>query len=57
MAQPTAPKLLHVQDRYTWRLYTAAAAGMGFFAGMLANNWLQRHFIPIAPAVPGGGEK
>lgn len=54
MAQPTAPKLLHVQDRYTWRLYTAAAAGMGFFAGMLANNWLQRHFIPIAPA---GGEK
>jgi hypothetical protein len=30
------------QDHYQWRLYTVAAAGASFFAGMLVNNWIER---------------
>ncbi len=37
------------QDRYQWRLYTVAAAGASFFAGMLVNNWLERRICSSAP--------
>lgn len=37
----THPQRL-AQDRYQWRLYTVAAAGASFFAGMLVNNWIER---------------
>ena len=43
------PRDPDAQQRYQWRLYTATAAGMAFFAGMLANNWLQRHVRFGAP--------
>ena len=39
------------QDRYQWRLYTVAAAGASFFAGMLVNNWIERR-IRSAPSIP-----
>ena len=38
------------QDHYQWRLYTVAAAGASFFAGMLVNNWIERRIR----AMPGG---
>lgn len=44
----THPQRL-AQDRYQWRLYTVAAAGASFFAGMLVNNWIERR-IRSAPA-------
>jgi len=37
----THPQRL-AQDRYQRRLYTVAAAGASFFAGMLVNNWIER---------------
>ena len=37
----THPQRL-AQDHYQWRLYTLAAAGASFFAGMLVNNWIER---------------
>ena len=37
------------QDRYQWRLYTVAAAGASFFAGMLVNNWLERRIRSSQP--------
>lgn len=47
------------QDRYQWRLYTVAAAGASFFAGMLVNNWIERRIrsmpVDIQPRDPGTG--
>lgn len=40
------------QDRYQWRLYTVAAAGASFFAGMLVNNWIERRIR----AMPDGAQ-
>ncbi len=37
------------QDRYQWRLYTVAAAGASFFAGMLVNNWIERRLRSVPP--------
>ena len=37
----THPQRL-AQDRYQRWLYTVAAAGASFFAGMLVNNWIER---------------
>jgi len=44
----THPQRL-TQDRYQWRLYTVAAAGASFFAGMLVNNWLERRIRSSLP--------
>ena len=44
------------QDRYQWRLYTVAAAGASFFAGMLVNNWIERRIrsmpLSVQPPAP-----
>jgi hypothetical protein len=51
----TAQRDNDAQQRYQWRLYTATTAGIAFFAGMLANNWLQRHVrfgAPPSPSTP-----
>jgi hypothetical protein len=47
----TAQRDNDAQQRYQWRLYTATTAGIAFFAGMLANNWLQRHVRFGAPTL------
>ena len=44
----THPQRL-AQDRYQRRLYTVAAAGASFFAGMLVNNWLERRIRSSLP--------
>lgn len=44
----THPQRL-TQDRYQWRLYTVAAAGASFFAGMLVNNWIERRIRSATP--------
>lgn len=44
----THPQKL-AQDRYQWRLYTVAAAGASFFAGMLVNNWIERRIRQVPP--------
>lgn len=44
----THPQRL-AQDRYQWRLYTVAAAGASFFAGMLVNNWIERRIRQTLP--------
>lgn len=44
----THPQRL-AQDRYQWRLYTVAAAGASFFAGMLVNNWIERRIRQTPP--------
>ncbi len=49
----THPQRL-AQDRYQWRLYTVAAAGASFFAGMLVNNWIERR-IRSTPSAPRSG--
>ncbi len=38
MNEPHPQRL--AQDHDQWRLYTVAAAGVSFFAGMLVNNWI-----------------
>ena len=38
-------------EHYQWRLYTVAAAGASFFAGMLFNNWLERRIRSGAAAI------
>jgi hypothetical protein len=43
----THPQRL-AQDRYQRRLYTVAAAGASFFAGMLVNNWIERRIRALS---------
>ncbi len=47
-AHPQRP----AHEHYQWRLYTVAAAGASFFAGMLFNNWLERRIRSGTTAVP-----
>ena len=48
MTETSPQRVAH--DRYQWRLYTVAAAGASFFAGMLVNNWLERRLRSAPPA-------
>ena len=49
MNEPHPQRL--AQDHDQWRLYTVAAAGASFFAGMLVNNWIERR-IRSTPSMP-----